>query len=63
MDGIASFRATMTEEQRLERNKIDLPYLKAQHTGPTSPGTSRILYHPDEGDDYDAEDPDADLDI
>ncbi|RKO93720.1 Elongator complex protein 5 [Blyttiomyces helicus] len=51
-----SFNLRLTDEQKNARSEVVLPYIKAQAQG-------AIYYEPDEGDDYDDEDPDDDLDI
>jgi elongator complex protein 5 len=70
-----SFNLTLTDEQRRAKEKLVLPYMKAQNRGvvevdsgersgnvePTSTGS--IYYEPDAADDFDDEDPDEDLDI
>lgn len=49
---ISTFNLNLTDKQREARADLVLPYLS---------GT--ITYHPDEGDDFDEDDPDADLEI
>ncbi|KAL7752894.1 Elongator complex protein [Sorochytrium milnesiophthora] len=56
-----SFNLNLTDGQREARAAVVLPYLKAQQQDSGEGGD--IHYHPDEGDDFDDEDPDADLDI
>ncbi|KAI9305839.1 Elongator complex protein 5 [Cunninghamella echinulata] len=68
-----SFNLTLTDEQRKTKEKLVLPYLKAQQieidgTSSSSASTSTttggaIFYEPDAADDFDDEDPDDDLDI
>ena len=65
MQGIASFNVTLTERQKEEKERVVLPYLKAQSLQELGPqtGMPTILYYADKADDIDEEDPDADLDI
>ncbi len=56
-----SFNLSLTEEQKQARSNVVLPYMKAQVSTMGTGGT--IFYEPDAADDYDDEDPDADLDI
>ncbi|KAI9290135.1 Elongator complex protein 5 [Umbelopsis sp. AD052] len=71
-----SFNLTLTDEQRRAKEKVVLPYLKAQNRGtveiesseptmasPPPPSSGSIYYEPDAADDFDDEDPDEDLDI
>lgn len=68
-----SFNLTLTDEQRRAKEKLVLPYLKAQNRGTVEiessepaaalPSTGTIYYEPDAADDFDDEDPDEDLDI
>ncbi|KAI9146154.1 Elongator complex protein 5 [Paraphysoderma sedebokerense] len=56
-----SFNLRLTDQQRKAKDNVVLPYLKAQESPNTEDGA--ILYEPDIDDDFDDEDPDADLDI
>lgn len=69
-----SFNLTLTDEQRRAKEKVVLPYMKAQnrgtveiesseHTIAPPPSSGSIYYEPDAADDFDDEDPDEDLDI
>jgi hypothetical protein len=70
-----SFNLSLTEEQRRAKEKLVLPYLKAQNRGTVeiesstleplvaAPTSGTIYYEPDAADDFDDEDPDEDLDI
>lgn len=70
-----SFNLTLTDEQRRAKEKLVLPYMKAQNRGVVEvdsgdrsgnvepPSTGSIYYEPDAADDFDDEDPDEDLDI
>ncbi|KAJ9076045.1 Elongator complex protein [Entomophthora muscae] len=49
---ISTFNLNLTDKQREARDDLVLPYLS---------GT--IMYHPDDGDDFDEDDPDDDLEI
>lgn len=55
LNPVSSFNLEMTEEQREAKNKLSLPYYEAQK--------SDITYVLDNGDDFDDDDPDADLEI
>ncbi|KNC97379.1 uncharacterized protein SPPG_07306 [Spizellomyces punctatus DAOM BR117] len=55
-----SFNLRLTDEQKVARAEVVLPYMKAQTA--EGPSETAIYYEP-EDDDYDDEDPDADLDI
>ncbi|KAJ1969309.1 hypothetical protein H4R35_006176 [Dimargaris xerosporica] len=55
-----SFNLALTEEQRAAKNSLVLPHEAVQHTQGSS---GAIYYQPDDGDDFDEEDPDDDLDI
>ncbi|KAI9599271.1 hypothetical protein BDF19DRAFT_430645 [Syncephalis fuscata] len=61
------FNLTLTDEQREAKDKLLLPYLKAQeHTAAVTTGAgavTSIYYTPDSDDDFDEEDPDDDLEI
>ncbi|KAJ1921679.1 hypothetical protein H4219_000411 [Mycoemilia scoparia] len=59
-----SFNLKLTDEQRVAKESVELPYLKtdeAQLGSNRVPG--QIIYQPDEGDDWDEDDPDDDLEI
>ncbi|KAJ1653040.1 hypothetical protein IWQ61_006759 [Dispira simplex] len=64
-----SFNLGLTDKQREAKNNVVLPYEEAQQvTSATlssshTPAGGAIYYQPDEGDDFDDEDPDDDLDI
>ncbi|KAJ8676222.1 hypothetical protein QAD02_012008 [Eretmocerus hayati] len=54
-----TFRIEINEEEMKQRESVPLPYIL-----PGNPGAgSRIIYVPDEADDFDEEDPDEDLDF
>lgn len=55
------FNLTLTSEQQNARSNVQLPYMKAQET--SNAGQPQIFYEPDDADDFDDEDPDADLDL
>ncbi|KAI8901809.1 hypothetical protein BC833DRAFT_617304 [Globomyces pollinis-pini] len=55
-----SFNLSLTDQQKQQKENLVLPYLAAQETTATS---GLIHYTHDEGDDFDEEDPDDDLDI
>ncbi|RHZ86200.1 hypothetical protein Glove_53g22 [Diversispora epigaea] len=66
------FNLSLTDEQKKEKNKVILPYVKIQDqyeannplTSLTSTsGTGTIYYEPDDADDIDEEDPDEDLNL
>ncbi|KAJ1985679.1 hypothetical protein H4R33_003837 [Dimargaris cristalligena] len=52
-----SFNLTLTDQQREAKNNLVLPYVNEQSA------SGAIIYQPDDGDDFDEEDPDDDLDI
>ncbi|KAJ2161344.1 Elongator complex protein [Coemansia sp. RSA 552] len=51
-----SFSLSLTEKQRLDKERVELPYLEAQ-------GVGEIHYRAGEEDDWDSDDPDDDLEI
>ncbi|CAG8607298.1 2160_t:CDS:2 [Ambispora gerdemannii] len=66
------FNLSLTEKQKVAKKDVVLPYTKVQEhyenqstssASPISSGTGVIYYEPDEGDDFDDEDPDEDLTI
>ncbi|CAG8531982.1 6894_t:CDS:2 [Ambispora leptoticha] len=63
------FNLSLTEKQKVAKNEVVLPYTKiqeqyeSQSTPSASSGSGVIYYEPDEGDDFDDEDPDEDLTI
>ncbi|XP_071541026.1 elongator complex protein 5 [Panulirus ornatus] len=52
-----TFNLSLTDDQRIEKNKLLLPHTRVQSLG------GQILYTPDDADDWDEDDPDDDLDI
>lgn len=61
------FKLKLTDNEKVTRSQVRLPYMldeecKAAQLNRTS-GGGRILYERDDGDDFDEEDPDDDLDI
>ncbi|XP_044742997.1 elongator complex protein 5 [Chrysoperla carnea] len=68
-DKLTTFKIGLEENEIESRNKLVLPYLKTEENkgkpqvtiGDNSGG--KILYLPDEYDDFDEEDPDDDLDV
>lgn len=57
----SSFNLSLSEKEKEDRSKVELPFWKKeQKTGGSS---GKIEYIPDENDDWDDEDPDDDLDI
>ncbi|KAL1502545.1 hypothetical protein ABEB36_007671 [Hypothenemus hampei] len=59
---LSTFRIGLTDEEKLSRDKVILPYLpSASEEKPEEGG--KIFYKFDEVDDWDEEDPDDDLDI
>lgn len=62
-----SFNLRLTDSEKQARSQVRLPYTldneqKAVQLDPSS-GSGQIIYHPDDADDFDEEDPDEDLDI
>ena len=57
---VASFRVSLTEKEKDDRNNLVLPYMR---TNDDSSGGGKIFYQPDAVDDWDDEDPDDDLDV
>jgi hypothetical protein len=60
IDGV-SFNIKVSESQKRSRSAVKLPYVVAQQQ--QSKPSPTIMYVPDQADDYDDEDPDADLDF
>ena len=54
-----TFNLRLSEEEKRARSRVILPYLEHQG-GKSGP---QIFYEADDGDDFDEEDPDDDLDI
>jgi hypothetical protein len=61
VEALATFSVSLTSEQELSRSKVALPYMRAQNA--KTKQAMQITYVPDEADDFDDEDPDADLEI
>ncbi len=62
-----SFNLKLTDSEKQARSQVKLPYMldqeqKAVHLDRTV-GSGKIIYEPDDADDFDEEDPDEDLDI
>ncbi|KAF7663849.1 hypothetical protein LDENG_00198670 [Lucifuga dentata] len=62
-----TFSLCLSDREREAKEKVALPFVFSKekktallHSGP---GSGRILYEPDDADDYDQEDPDDDLDV
>jgi hypothetical protein len=62
----------LTDKQKSQKEALILPYVHTSEDGPSNQetpsavgtgGQAQIVYYPDEGDDWDDEDPDDDLDI
>ncbi|KAK9463737.1 Elongator complex protein 5 [Lipomyces oligophaga] len=53
---LTTFNLGTTEKQRLARDQVELPYMKAQEDE-TAVGTGAIVYQFEKDDDYDEEDP------
>eukprot|EP00794_Sanderia_malayensis_P015199 gene15199-16768_t len=63
-----SFNLRLTETEKQARSQVKLPYMlnevqKAVHLDGSTAGHGKIIYEPDDADDFDDEDPDDDLDI
>lgn len=58
---VASFRVSLSEKEKEDRNRLVLPYMLS----PEKPeeGGGKVFYQPDAVDDWDDEDPDDDLDV
>ena len=58
------FNLTLTHDQRLARENVELPYLSAQTNEDQQQSVAPVIeYDPDSADDWDDEDPDDDLDL
>ena len=62
-----TFKLKLTDSEKKARSNVKLPYMldqeqKAAHLDASS-GSGKIIYHHDDADDFDEEDPDDDLDI
>lgn len=57
LKGLTTFNLTTTENQRIAREKVDLPYLQAQEVGEGGAKGGAIIYEFEKDDDYDEEDP------
>lgn len=53
--GLTSFNLGLTEEQKRKREGLELPYYDAQHGKAGDSGGGRILYVPEDVDDWDDE--------
>ncbi|CAL1547371.1 unnamed protein product [Lymnaea stagnalis] len=61
-----SFNLSLTETEKQARSQVKLPYLlddSGDSSNNEQPSNARIIYHPDDVDDFDEEDPDDDLNI
>lgn len=58
---ISSFNLRLSDKEKEDRDKVELPFLKK--SGEVGNGNGRIEYVPDDNDDWDEEDPDDDLDF
>ncbi|KAE8750757.1 hypothetical protein FOCC_FOCC002467 [Frankliniella occidentalis] len=59
---VASFRVSLSDKEKEDRNKLILPYMRTVDNPPEE-GGGKVFYQPDAVDDWDDEDPDDDLDI
>lgn len=57
----SSFNLKTSHDQKQQKSSVNLPFMAAQNTEPKKP--SSIIYVPDLDDDFDDEDPDADLEF
>jgi len=57
-----TFSVALRDSEKQSRAQLVLPYEKIAGESPNSSG-GKIIYEPDEADDYDDEDPDDDLDV
>ncbi|KAG8222075.1 hypothetical protein J437_LFUL000519 [Ladona fulva] len=62
MADVTTFRLTLEDKEKEARSQLVLPYLRNEAASENS-GGGVIHYVPDEGDDWDEEDPDNDLNI
>jgi len=60
---LSTFRIGLTDEEKLSREKVVLPYLPPANQEIKNNEEGKIFYQLDEVDDWDEEDPDDDLDI
>ncbi|KAJ8416830.1 hypothetical protein AAFF_G00327080 [Aldrovandia affinis] len=62
-----TFNLRLSEVEREAKEKLSLPFVFSQEKKSAllhpRPGAGRILYEPDDNDDFDQEDPDDDLDV
>ncbi|XP_016405605.1 elongator complex protein 5-like [Sinocyclocheilus rhinocerous] len=62
-----TFNLRLSEEERKAKEKVALPFVFSQEKKSAllkpTPGSGRIVYEPDDNDDFDEEDPDDDLDV
>lgn len=58
-----SFNLRLTDAQKEARERVVLPYMKAQEQDGVEVQKMGTIYYEPDDDDYDEEDPDADLDI
>ncbi|KAJ8982231.1 hypothetical protein NQ317_013533 [Molorchus minor] len=61
-ESISTFRIGLTDEEKISRDQLVLPYLPKSETQ-TGKEEGKIFYEFDQRDDWDEEDPDDDLDI
>ena len=61
------FNLKLTEQEKLARSQVKLPYTFHEQSSSKAPimagGEAKIFYQPDDADDFDEDDPDDDLDI
>ncbi|XP_065061261.1 elongator complex protein 5-like isoform X2 [Rhopilema esculentum] len=60
------FNLKLSDSEKAARSQVRLPYMfdtEQKAARLNKPGSGKIIYQPDEGDDFDEEDPDDDLDI
>lgn len=58
-----TFNLNLTEEEKRTKNQLELPYLSVQGNDNTVEGSGEIYFDPELDDEFDDDDPDADLDI
>ncbi|OUM69740.1 hypothetical protein PIROE2DRAFT_57279 [Piromyces sp. E2] len=57
-----TFNLNLTEEEKKTKNQLELPYLSVQDNNDTA-GSGEIYFDPELDDEFDDDDPDADLDF
>ncbi|KAG4106711.1 hypothetical protein H8356DRAFT_1025262 [Neocallimastix lanati (nom. inval.)] len=58
-----TFNLNLTEEEKKTKNQLELPYLSVQDNDNNIAGSGEIYFDPELDDEFDDDDPDADLDF